>query len=127
MNIISATEMTIELSKLLIGIAIMAVVTYLCRVLTLVLVRKKIKNTFIRSMLTYIPFGVLSAMVFPEIIYSTSDGGVIVSTAVLIATISGTVVAVVLALFKRGLFTVAMSATATVLILLLILQGAGVP
>ncbi|MBQ7227114.1 MAG: AzlD domain-containing protein [Clostridia bacterium] len=119
--------MPIELSKLLIGIAIMAVVTYLCRVLTLVLVRKKIKNTFIRSMLTYIPFGVLSAMVFPEIIYSTSDGGVIVSTAVLIATISGTVVAIVLALFKRGLFTVAMSATATVLILLLILQGAGVP
>lgn len=127
-NILAAAEtMPISMGKLALGMVIMAGVTYLCRVLTLVLVRKKIKNRFVRSVLTYVPFGVLSAMVFPEIFYSTSDGGTIVSQAVLIATIAGAVVAVVLALFKRGLFTVAMSATVTVLVLILILQAAGVP
>lgn len=125
MIISAAAAMPVPMSKLALGMLIMAGVTYLCRVLTLVLVRKKIKNRYVRSVLTYVPFGVLSAMVFPEIFYSTSDGGVIVSNAVLIATIAGTVVAVVLALFKRGLFTVAMSSTATVLVLILILQAAG--
>lgn len=119
--------MPISPGKLALGMVIMAAVTYLCRVLTLVLVRKKIRNRFVRSVLTYVPFGVLSAMVFPEIFYATSDGGTIVSCAVLIATIAGTVVAVVLALFRRGLFTVAMSATVTVLVLILILQAAGLP
>ena len=128
MNVLSAAQaMPIPMGKLAFGMVIMAVVTYLCRVLTLVLVRKKINNRFIRSLLTYVPFGVLSAMVFPEIFYSTSDGGVIVSQAVLIATIAGTAVAVALALFKRGLFTVAMSSTAAVLVLILILQAAGLP
>ena len=125
MNLLAeVSAMPIPMEKLLIGMLIIAGVTYLCRVLTLVLVRKKIQNRFIRSVLTYVPFGVLSAMVFPEIFYSTSDGGVIVSDAVLIATIAGTVVAVVLALFKRGLFVVAMSSTVTVLVLILILQAA---
>lgn len=120
------SSMPIPMSKLIIGMVIMAGVTYLCRVLTLVLVRKKIQNRFVRSVLTYVPFGVLAAMVFPEIFYSTSTGGVIVSDAVLIATIAGTVVAIVLALFRRGLFIVALGSTATVLILILILQAAGV-
>ena len=66
-------------------------------------------------------------MVFPEIFYSTSDGGVITSQAVLIATVVGAVVAAVLALFRRGLFVVSMGATATVLVLLLILRAAGLP
>lgn len=124
MNILSSS-MPIPVDKLLIGILIMAGVTYLCRVLTLVLVRKKIKNRFFRSILTYLPFGVLSAMVFPEIIYSTSSGGVIVSSAVLIATVCGTIVAIILSLFKRGLFTVTMSTTLAVLVLILILRAMG--
>ena len=124
MNILSSA-MPIPVEKLLIGILIMAGVTYLCRVLTLVLVRKKIKNRFLRSILTYLPFGVLSAMVFPEIIYSTSSGGIIVSSAVLIATVCGTIVAIILSLFKRGLFTVTMCTTLTVLVLILILRAMG--
>ena len=124
---ICAASMPTELGTLIAGMAIMAGVTYLCRVLTLVLVRKKIENRFVRSLLTYIPFGVLAAMVFPEIFYSTSDGGVITSQAVLIATVAGAVVAAVLALFRRGLFVVSIGATATVLVLLLILRAAGLP
>ena len=122
---ICASSMPTELGTLIAGMAIMAGVTYLCRVLTLVLVRKKIENRFVRSLLTYIPFGVLAAMVFPEIFYSTSDGDVVTSLAVLIATIAATVVAIVLSIFKRGLFTVAMSATVTVLVLILVLRALG--
>ena len=64
--------MPTDLTTLILGMVIMAGVTYLCRVLTLVLVRRKIENRFLRSVLTYMPFGVLAAMVFPEIFYSTS-------------------------------------------------------
>lgn len=117
--------MPTDLTTLILGMVIMAGVTYLCRVLTLVLVRRKIENRFLRSVLTYMPFGVLAAMVFPEIFYSTSDGDVVMSLAVLIATIAATVVAIVLSIFKRGLFTVAMSATVTVLALILVLRALG--
>ena len=117
--------MPTDLTTLILGMVIMAGVTYLCRVLTLVLVRRKIENRFLRSVLTYMPFGVLAAMVFPEIFYSTSDGDVVTSLAVLIATIAATFVAIVLSIFKRGLFTVAMSATVTVLVLILVLRALG--
>ena len=52
---------------------VMAGVTYLIRMLPLVLCRKKIENRFIRSFLYYIPYAVLSAMVFPAILYATSS------------------------------------------------------
>lgn len=97
--------------------AIMAVVTYLCRVLTMVLVRKKIENVFIKSVLTYIPFGVLSAMVFPAVFYSTSC---------LISAILGVVTALVLSLFNRGLLTVALSTTGVVFLTELIFTLTGI-
>ncbi|MBP5648886.1 MAG: AzlD domain-containing protein [Clostridia bacterium] len=112
--------------RVILFIVIMATVTYLCRVLTMVLVRKKIGSTFVRSFLTYAPYGILAAMVFPGIIYSTSSGGVIESYAVLIATIVGTLNAITLSLLKRGLFTVSMSSVAIVIIMILILNAAGV-
>ena len=46
---------------------VMAGVTYLIRMLPLVLCRKKIENRFIRSFLYYIPYAVLSAMTIPAI------------------------------------------------------------
>ena len=42
-------------------------VTYLIRVMPLLLIRKKIENRFIRSFLAYIPYTVLGAMTFPAI------------------------------------------------------------
>ena len=50
---------------------VMALVTYLIRMLPLTLMRRQIKNRFIRSFLKYVPYAVLAAMTFPDILFST--------------------------------------------------------
>ena len=82
-------------------ILVMAVVTYLIRMLPFTLMRGKVKSRFLRSLLYYIPYAVLAAMTFPAIFYST---GSTVSAAV------GTVVALVLAWFRMPLIVVALAA-----------------
>lgn len=52
---------------------VMAGVTYLVRMLPLVLFRKRIENRFVLSMLYYAPYAVLGAMTFPDILYSTGS------------------------------------------------------
>ena len=52
---------------------IMAGVTYLVRMLPLVLVRKKITNRFVRSFLYYVPYSVLTVMTVPAIFFSTGS------------------------------------------------------
>lgn len=59
--------------KILIYIAVMAVPTYLIRMIPLTIIRKKIKNRFLLSFLFYMPYAVLGAMIFPAILYSTSS------------------------------------------------------
>ena len=54
-------------------IAVMAIVTYLIRMLPLTLIKKEIKNPFIRSFLYYVPYVTLSVMTFPAIIYATAS------------------------------------------------------
>ena len=49
-------------------ILVMAVVTYLIRMLPLALIRKKITNKYIRSFLYYVPYATLAVMTFPAII-----------------------------------------------------------
>ena len=49
---------------------IMFAVTYLVRVLPLVVFKKKITNRFVRSFLTYIPYAVLAAMTFPAVFFA---------------------------------------------------------
>lgn len=83
-------------------IAVMALATYLVRVVPFTLFRKKIKSQFFRSFLYYIPYAVLSAMTIPAIFYSTGS---------LPTSIVGTVVAVVLAYFKLPLIVVAIAAS----------------
>lgn len=82
-------------------LAVMALVTYFVRAVPLVLCRGEIKNAFVRSFLAYVPYAVLGAMTFPAIFYST-DG--------LASALAGTVAALVLAFFKKGLLTVAVGA-----------------
>ena len=53
-------------------IAVMAIVTYLIRVLPLTLIKQEIKNPFIRSFLYYVPYVTLSVMTFPAIVYATA-------------------------------------------------------
>lgn len=54
-------------------IAVMAVTTYLIRVIPFTVFTKKIRSRFVRSLLYYIPYAVLSAMTFPAIFYSTGE------------------------------------------------------
>lgn len=86
---------------LLLHTGIMAGVTYLVRMLPLVVFRKKINNVFMRSFLYYMPFAVLAAMTIPAIFDSTAS---VWSAA------AGLVIALILALFERSLLTVAVCA-----------------
>ena len=96
---------------LIAGIAVMAVTTYIIRMLPMVLFRKKINNKWIQSFLYYIPYSVLAAMTFPAIFSSTGSFE---------SAIAGCFVAIVLAYFKRGLLTVALGSASIVLIIQLL-------
>ena len=89
--------------KIALYIFVMALVTYLIRMIPFTLFRKKIKSRFFRSFLCYIPFTVLAAMTIPEIFYSTGE---ILTAAV------GTAVAVILAYCNLPLIVVALAAAA---------------
>ena len=92
----------------LLSILIMALVTYLPRMLPLVLFRKTIENQFIKSFLAYVPYAVLGAMTFPSILFSPSpDGGF--SLVYFLGGLVGMLAAMVLAYFNRGLLLVAVS------------------
>ena len=74
---------------------IMFAVTYLVRVLPLVVFRKKITNRFVRSFLAYIPYAVLAAMTFPAILFATDS---VISAAVGFIAASASVVVYVMLL-----------------------------
>ena len=93
--------------SVIIYIAVMAGVTYLIRMIPFTLFRKKIKSTFFRSFLYYIPYAVLSAMTIPAIFYSTGN----ITTSII-----GTVVAVILAYLKLPLIVVALAASASLFV-----------
>ena len=84
-------------------ILVMAGVTYLIRMTPFVLFRKKIENRFIRSLLHYLPYAVLSAMVIPGVFSST---GSVLTAGV------GLAVACLLAFLDCSLIIVALGASA---------------
>ena len=86
-------------------IAVMAVVTYLIRVLPLTLIRREIKNVTLRSFLYYVPYAVLAAMTVPAVFYATES---------LPSALCGFAVALVLAYLGKSLLLVASSACAAV-------------
>lgn len=86
-------------------LAVTAGVTYLIRMLPMAVFRKEIRNRFVRSFLAYIPYAVLGAMTFPDVLYSTGD----IRTAA-----CGAAVAVLLAWRGRSLLTVALAACCAV-------------
>ena len=81
----------------LIAILLMAIFTYLVRVLPMLLIRKPIESIFIKSFLHYIPYAILSAMTVPYIFYATTH---------LLSALIGTIVAIVLAWHNKSLITV---------------------
>jgi len=82
-------------------------VTYLIRMLPLVLVKKKITNRFLLSFLYYIPYAVLSVMTIPAIFYVTPT---------LASACIGFVTALVLAYKGKSLITVAAFSCAAVFV-----------
>ena len=84
-----------------------ALVTYLIRMLPLVLVKKKIKSRFLLSFLYYVPYAVLSAMVIPAIFFATEH---IWSAAI------GFAVAFLLSLKGKSLLTVSAFSCAAVFV-----------
>lgn len=102
-----------KISQLLIYILVMALVTYLVRMLPLVFFKRRIENRFVKSFLYYVPYAVLAAMTFPAILYATSS----VASALV-----GLCVALILAFMERGLLTVALSSCAAVIITELLMR-----
>lgn len=59
--------------KAYIYIGVMALTTYIIRLLPLTLIKKPIKNQFIRSFLYYVPYVTLAVMTFPAIMETTQS------------------------------------------------------
>ena len=93
-------------------IAVMFGVSYLVRSLPLLLLRKPIKNRFVRSFLYYVPYVTLSVMTFPAIIEATQS-----PVAGILALIAG----IAAAWFGANLFAVAVTCCGIVFITELIL------
>jgi len=89
-------------------ILVITVTVFLVRVLPLTLIRRPIKNKFIKDFLYYVPYVTLSVMTFPAIIDATNN-----YIAGLISLILGSIAA-----YKEmGLFKVTVICCLTVLIL----------
>lgn len=88
-------------------VLVMAVTTYLIRAIPLVLLKKPIKNRFLRSFLHYVPTACLTAMTFPAILYATNN---------MVSGAAGLLVGILLAFFNRSLLTVALASCGTVFI-----------
>lgn len=99
--------MMMEMGYVLSAIGVMALVTYLPRVLPLTLFTGEIKSRFIRNFLQYVPYAVLGAMTFPGILYATDQ---------MICAIAGTAAAIIAAYFGGSLLVVAIVAVLMVLI-----------
>ena len=85
---------------------VMALTTYLVRMIPFVLFRKQIKSVFLRSLIYYMPYAILSAMTIPGIFYATGD---------IRSAVAGFVVAVILALRERSLLVISLSASGAAL------------
>ena len=96
------------MERVLICVLLMALVTYIPRVLPVTIFRKQIKSRFIRSFLDYTPYAVLGALTFPDIFYSTGH---------LYSAVGGAAVAVFLGYKKKSLVVVAVAAIAAVYLL----------
>ena len=93
-------------------ILVAAIVSTIIRVLPVTVFRKPIKNRFVRSFLSYVPYVTLAVMTFPAIIDATQ---------VKLAGIIALIVGVVAAWFNQSLFKVAALCCVVVFIAELIL------
>lgn len=90
----------------------MALATYAIRVLPLTLIRKEIKNKYIKSFLYYVPYVTLAVMTFPEVLTATQS---------LWSGLLALIVAIVLAWRGGNLFQVAVASCVVVFVAELVL------
>lgn len=98
--------------RMIIYIVIMIIVTYLCKALPITLIRRQIKNRFIKSFLYYVPYVTLAVMTVPAIINATQSP---------IAGAIALVVGIILAWVTENLFIVASACAVAVFITELLL------
>ncbi len=91
-----------------IAIITAAAVSYIIRVLPLTLIRRPIKNRFIRSFLYYVPYVTLAVMTFPAIVQATQSP---------LAGLTALVVGILFSLAGAGLFPVACVCCAVVFLI----------
>ena len=82
--------------------------------LPLVLLKKEIKNQFVKSFLYYVPYACLAAMTFPAIITSPSAVATYGGVIGLLPGLVGFILALLLAYKKKSLIVVALAACAAV-------------
>lgn len=86
------------MNKYFIYMVIMALVTYLIRMLPITIFQKEMKSPYIKSFLFYMPYAVLSAMTFPAIFSATGNP---------LSSIMGCICGMLLAYQEKSLLTVA--------------------
>ena len=95
-------------TKIYLYIAVCAGVSFLIRELPLTLIRRPIRNRFLRSFLFYVPYVTLAVMTFPAIIQATQSPA---------AGAVALVVGIAAAWFGASLFQVAAGCCAVVFVL----------
>lgn len=95
-----------ETTYVVAAILVMAIVTYIPRVLPLTVFQGKIRSRFLRNFLQYVPYAALGAMTFPGIFYATDN---------MLCAMLGTGVAVAAAFFGGSLLVVAICAVLAVI------------
>lgn len=91
----------------------MCLITAVIRILPLLILRRPIRNRFLRSFFYYVPFVTLSVMTFPAIVMATSNP---------IAGVAALVAGIVLAWIGANMITVSAACCVLVFILELIIK-----
>jgi branched-subunit amino acid transport protein len=93
-------------------ILVMAIVTYLIRVVPLTVIRGQLNNNYIKSLLYYVPFVTLSVMTFPAVLDATMT---------IWSAWGGFLMAAILAYRGNGLLHVSLAACVSVFFIELVL------
>ncbi|WP_084052081.1 AzlD domain-containing protein [Desulfonispora thiosulfatigenes] len=95
------------MNKVVLTIIFMTVVTYIPRFIPITFCRGQLNSKFLNSFLYYVPYAVLGALIFPDILNSTPHT---------ISAVIGGISAIILAFMNKGLMTVVIGAIAVVYI-----------
>ncbi|MBM6842062.1 AzlD domain-containing protein [[Clostridium] spiroforme] len=95
------------------GVFVMAICTYIPRMLPLTFFKKEITSPFIKSLLYYVPYAVLSALTFPSIFYATGN---------IVSSLLGCITAIYFAYKGKGLVLVALLAMIAVFVVDLLIS-----